>query len=183
MKKRSIMIIFCCLLSSGCVARTYWYGKVGLPSKAADYPIDVLLPGETIGHPYQVLGIVQVDGWYGAGSETLIKGALVQARKRGGDAVVLGDLGQKVVSYNTYIPGDPGYLVAAGASSSSSAAVAVATPNAAAAAAASSSSSRGMVAYRAPTPARVIPAQVAWPTLSAIILRYTDANSSGEEKK
>jgi hypothetical protein len=137
MKRLIMVLLLWCLLLSGCVARTYWYGKLGLPSKPAGYPIDVLLPGETINHPYQVLGIIQVDGWYGTGSETLIKGAQVQARKRGGDAIVLGELGYKVVSYNTYIPGNPSYLVAAGSSSSSSAAAAAATPNVAAAAATS----------------------------------------------
>ena len=152
MKKLSI--ILCCVFLSGCVARSYWMGKVGIPSRPAEYPIDVLLPGEVVNRPYIVLGIIQVDGYYMTGTETLIKGAQAQARKHGGDAVVLGEFGQKVMTYTTSIPGEPGGAVAAAASSAYGAAAAV--------------------AIRAPTPDRVINSQVSWPTMSAIVLRYTD---------
>lgn len=155
---KRLAVILCCVFLSGCAARSYWMGKVGIPSRPAEHPIDVLLPGEVINRPYIVLGIIQVDGYYFTGTETLIKGAQVQARKHGGDAIVLGEFGQKVVSYTTYIPGQSGGAVAAAASSAYDSAAAV--------------------AIRAPTPDKVINSQVFWPTMSAIVLRYTDNESS-----
>ena len=155
---KKLLIASCCLLLSGCVARSYWMGKVGIPSRSPDHPIDVLLPGEVINRPYIVLGTIQVDGYYGTGTETLIKGAQAQARKHGGDAVVLGEFGQKIVSYTTYVSGQPG--------------------GAAAAAASSAYGSAAAVVIKAPTPDKVINSQVSWPTMSAIVLRYTDSASS-----
>ena len=153
---KKLVIGACCLLLSGCVARSYWMGKVGIPSRPSDSPVDVLLPGEVINRPYIVLGVIQVDGYYGTGTETLIKGAQTQARKHGGDAVVLGEFGQKIVNYTTYVPGQPGDVAAAAASSAYGAAAAV--------------------AIRAPTPDKVINSQVFWPTMSAIVLRYIDGS-------
>jgi len=154
MKRLLFISIAMSVLLTGCVARTYWMGKLDYPMRASAQPIEILLPGETISRPYEVLGVVQVDGWYATGTETLTRGAQREARKRGGDAIVLGQFGQRIVSYTTYIPGQPGYAGAAAASG----------PQAAAAAA----------VIRAPTPDRVIPSQVAWPIMSAIVIRYTD---------
>jgi peptidoglycan hydrolase-like protein with peptidoglycan-binding domain len=139
-------------LLSGCVSRAYYYGKLDLPSKPKDAPVDVLLPGEVLSRPYKVIGVVQIDGYYGTGTETLIRGAQAKARKSGGDAIVLGPVGQRVVQYNMYIPGEAGY---AGAG-------AVSTPAGTAA----------VAVIKAPTPTQIIPCQVAWPTMSAIVLAY-----------
>ena len=132
-------------------------GKLGFPSRPTNHQVDILLPGEVINHPYIVLGIIQVDGYYGTGSETLIKGAQEQARKHGGDAIVLGEFGQKVVSYTMYVPGQPGSATAAAVSSLYGSVAAI--------------------AVRAPVPDRVVDSQVAWPTMSAIVLRYTDGKT------
>jgi len=138
---------------TGCVARTYYYGKMDREAKPDGHEIQILLPGEPVPRPYEVLGIVQVDGYYATGTEKLIRGAQKKARKKGGDAIVLGPVGQKVVSYTLVVPGQPGAAAAAAAASSGGGAAAAAAV--------------------APTPDRVIPAQVAWPTMSAIILAYT----------
>ena len=149
-----LLVPLMAMFFNGCVARSYYYGKLDLPPNVDDHKIDIYLPGEIVPSAFDVVGIVQVDGYYGTGTETLIKGAQANARKKGGDAIVLGPVGQRVETYSMYYAGEPGYAGAA----------AVATPNGSAA----------VAVVKAPTPDRVVPMQVAWPTISAIILVYKD---------
>lgn len=177
MKKLLLIALLSWLPLSGCVAQSYWMGKVYLPAKPSNYPIEILLPGEIIEHPYQVLGVIQVDGWYGARDESLIRAAQNQARRHGGDALVMGEFGKDIISYRSYSPGDSVETLVTGDSSNDaksgvlSYAAAVPVPV---------DPTTKAVAVRAPMPTKVVPASVAWPTISAIILRYTDIAKQNE---
>ena len=146
-------------LNGGCVARTYWHGKIDYPPRLKDHPIDVLLAGEPSPHPFQLLGTARIDGYYFTGSEILIRGAQREARKRGGDAIVLGGAFE-YASATAYVGGSPGHVGAAAA----------ATPGGSAAA----------VVYAPPVPPT--PVTVAWPILHTLVLRYDKSSASGERR-
>ncbi len=151
-------------MNGGCVARTYWHGKLNYPPRPKEHPIDILLPGERTPYPCEILGTARIDGYYATGSEILIRGAQRQARKRGGDAIVLGEAFEYArASSHLYIPGSPGQSNAA----------AIAAPGAAAAA----------ITYTAPTPPVVVPVTAMWPILHAVVLRYERPETQTEHPK
>lgn len=161
------LVLFVSLVN--CVARTDWYGKVGYPPRAYNHPIDVFLPGEDVPRPFEVLGVTQVDGYYVTGTETLTEGAMEQARKHGGDAIVLGEAGHRFSSFTLVTPGRPASL----SMSSSSQAAAVVASGRGWGAAGAAASSATTVHYQAPVPDRYETYSASWPFLSAIVLRYT----------
>lgn len=152
MNQFRILLIISIFSLTGCVARTYWTGYRPLPSGSPDKEIMVFYPGDKLPKKWVPVGVMRVDGWYFTPDNILLDGALKTARKKGGDAIIVGEFGNVQASTLVSLGGNPAQFTSLAATDGNIAAV-------------------GMQ-YTAPTPPSEFPVTVAWPAMSALVIKW-----------
>ena len=99
------LIIFICFNSCGPVVNYSKLTDDSFPPKPKGTPIGIFM-SKTPTCPYEEIGIVNVsEGAFSGGMETFIEAMKVKARKWGGDAIILSDLGTRTSGYIELTPG------------------------------------------------------------------------------
>jgi hypothetical protein len=152
MKKSKILLLIFIFSLTGCVARTYWTGYRPQPRGYSDKEILIFYPGDKLPKKWVPVGSMRVDGWYFTPDNTLLEGALKTARKKGGDAIIVGEFGSVSASTLVSLGGTPAQFSGVAATDGNIAAVGI--------------------QYTAPTPPSQFPITVAWPALSALVIKW-----------